>query len=169
MDARHFDLVYYIWSELIVGEVAKISFCVRGVSGGGRGRIDGKGERSFDSYSPFRATNDKKGIRGGAIPPGLYRIERPSEYQGDAWDPAAVITPQFLDAQFAGCREFKKVPFEIHGPGEKGSDGCIVIEKTSRTRLLGAVEKAGGATLLVTLNTRPGDLIDRTLSGARTA
>lgn len=169
MEKPAFDFAYYVWSETLVGNLAGQSFCVHAVSGGGRGRIAGKAETSFASYSPHKATDHAKGVRGGTLPPGLWHIELPSKYAGKMAKPVAKLTPKSKQLSDYATREYKHTPFLIHGRGSEGSDGCLVIEKPERKRLLDAVEKAGGATLLVTLNTRPGDKFDRALELTRTA
>jgi hypothetical protein len=164
-----FNFVYYVWSETLVGNLAGHSFCIHAFSGGGRGRVHGKAETSFASFSPHRATNDAKGVRGGTLPPGLWRIELPSEYQGKMTAPVAKLTPMSKQVSNYATREYEKKPFLIHGRGDKGSDGCLVIEKPERVRLLSAVEKAGGAILLVSLSTRSGDMFDRATTLLKTA
>lgn len=169
MTDRPFDLVYYIWNEMLVGNVAGQSFSIRAASGGGRGRTGSGEERSFESFSPHRATNKKTHIRGGVIPPGLWRIELPSKYTGSFGKPVSKLTPVSNQVSDYATREYVNAPFLIHGPGEKGSDGCIVIEKVERRRLLSAVEKAGGATLLVSSVSQKGDLFDKNLQFRCTA
>ncbi len=164
-----FDLVYYVWSELLVGTVHGESFCVRAVSGGGRGRTQGVPETSFASFSPHRGTNSGARIRGGVIPPGLWKIERPSLYSGAFAKPVAKLIPAGNQASLYPTREYENEPFLIHGRGERGSNGCIVIERVERVRLLDSVEKSGGAVLLVTNEIRPGDLLDRVRRAALTA
>jgi hypothetical protein len=159
---KKFNFVYYTFSETLVGDLDGQSFVMRAVSGGGRG---GKNpESSFASYSPHRATKDAtkttKPVRGGSLPPGLWRIEKPSLYAGRMGRPAAKLTPIGMqETEFQ--RDYKDEPFLIHGPGKLGSNGCIVIEKNFRKPLLDAVEKAGGAILLVSNITQPGDLLDK--------
>lgn len=169
MDKPAFDFVYYVWSETLVGSLEGKSFCVRAVSGGGRGRTAGEPEKSFASFSPHVGTDNVTGTRGGTLPPGLWRVELPSEYVGSMGKPAAKLTPISNQVSDYATREYTFAPFLIHGRGEKGSDGCLVIEKTERKILLDAVEKAGGATILVSLNTQPGDLFDRATQFNRTA
>lgn len=169
MEKPAFDFVYYVWSEILVGSLSGQSFCIHAVSGGGRGRTEGQAERSFASFSPHRGTDRATGTRGGPLPPGLWRVERPSQYAGKMGKPAARLIPESSQVSDYATREYNDVPFLIHGRGEQGSDGCLVIEKPERKLLLDAVEKAGGATILVSLNTRPGDLFDRGSAASRMA
>lgn len=169
MEKPAFDFVYYVWSETLVGNLEGTSFCIRAVSGGGRGRTEGEAEKSFASFSPHVATDNETGRRGGALPPGLWRIELPSQYRGNMAKPAAKLTPVSNQVSDYATREYSAAPFLIHGRGKLGSDGCLVIEKTERKLLLDAVEKAGGATILVSLNTQAGDLLDRAAQRNRTA
>lgn len=167
MVTKTFDFVYYIWNEQLVGSIQGESFSVRAVSGGGRG---GKhADHCFDSFSPYKTTDDKTNTRGGVIPPGKWRIEKPSDYNGRMKAPAAKLTPLGNQIVDFSMREYTDRPFLIHGPGEKGSDGCIVIERVERKRLLDAIERAGGATLLVTQTTQEGDLLNKSLKLRNTA
>ena len=102
-------------------------------------------------------------------PPGKWKIEKPSQYKGNMKAPAAKLTPLGNQVVDYPMREYVNRPFLIHGPGEKGSDGCIVIEKIERKRLLDAIEKAGGATLLVTQAAQESDLLSRNLKLRTTA
>ncbi|MBL0419631.1 hypothetical protein JI739_04635 [Ramlibacter sp. AW1] len=164
-----FDLVYYVWSETLIGQIGKESFRIHAVTGGGRGRTKGKEERSMDSFSPYRATDKSEDVRGGALPPGRWRIEKPSEYKGKMRKPVAKLTPKGNQLTDFAMRDYTDAPFLIHGRGEEGSDGCLVIEPDERQRLLNAVEEAGGAILFVTLDTRPGDMIQKTPTFHHTA
>ena len=139
------------------------SFCIRAVSGGGRGCTSGKEERTFGSFSPHRATDKGAGIRGGVIPPGLWQVDLPSNYDGKMKKPAAKLIPRGHQVSDYSTREYTNTPFLIHGRGENGSDGCIVIEKEERVRLLGAIERSGGAMILVTVETRESDLLQKNL------
>lgn len=167
MSTKDFDFVYYVWNEQLVGSIQGESFNVRAVSGGGRG---GKAEdRSFDSFSPYKATDDKTGARGGVLPPGKWKIQKPSNYKGKMKAPVAKLTPFGSQIVDFSMREYTNRPFLIHGPGEKGSDGCIVIERVERKRLLDAIEKAGGATLLVTQVAQENDFLSKNLKLGVTA
>jgi hypothetical protein len=162
MKKQSFDFVYYVWSEILLGSIDGQSFCMKAVSGGGRGRTQGKAEASLASYSPHKTTIKAQGKRGGSLPPGLWRVERPSEYKGKMGKPVAKLTPISDQVSAYPSREYKKAPFLIHGRGKEGSDGCIVIEKVHRKRLLDAIEKKGGATLLVSLNLLDQNILERT-------
>jgi hypothetical protein len=168
-ELRAFDFVYYVWSETLVGDISGKSFCVRAFSGGGRGRMSGEAETSFASFSPHRGTDDARGVRGGTLPPGLWRVKVLENYAGRLGKPVARLTPMSYQVADYPTREYAHRPFLIHGRGEQGSDGCIVIARPERVPLLDAIGKAGGATVLVTLSTRPGDLFDRAMERGRTA
>ncbi len=83
--------------------------------------------------------------------------------------PVAKLVPQSKQVSDYATREYTNMPFLIHGRGSEGSDGCLVIERPERVMLLEAIEQAGGATLLVSLSTRPGDMLHRALERERTA
>jgi hypothetical protein len=167
---QKFDFVYYTFSEVLVGALGGTNFNMRAVSGGGRG---GKApESTLASYSSHRSTVKQKGSylrRGGSLPPGLWRIEKPSLYTGKLGRPVAKLTPLGMQRTEFPTRDYDAEPFLIHGPGTLGSDGCIVIERTHRAMLLNAIEKAGGAILLVSNMVQPGDLLDHTQRATYTA
>jgi hypothetical protein len=97
------------------------------VSGGGRGRRtlirDGKGrvrrrrvladggERDWT----VKATDT---LRGGPLPPGLYLVHPPALHP--RLGPACLLEP------YPGNAMRGRDDFWIHGPGRRGSDGCIV-------------------------------------------
>lgn len=165
---KKFNFVYYVFSEVLVGDLDGKSFQMRAVSGGGRGGH--KPESTLASYSAHRATvKGKEARRGGSLPPGLWQIEKPSSYTGKLGKPVARLTPIGMQRSGFPTREYDNEPFLIHGPGDLGSDGCIVIERTRREPLLDAIERAGGAILLVSNVLQPGDLIDKANRQARTA
>ena len=88
------DLTYWVWSERLDGSIGDKRFSMRAVSGGGRGGT--KPEASLASYSPYRKTDETTGRRGGTIPPGYYRVERPSGYCGCiGGPPIAKLTPLY--------------------------------------------------------------------------
>jgi hypothetical protein len=78
-------------------------------------------------------------------------MQKPSLYDGKMKGrPISKLIPAGDQLANFGTREYWDEPFLIHGQGEKGSDGCIVIGHDDRRALLDAVEDAGGAILLVT-------------------
>lgn len=154
-------LTYYVWSERLIGSIGDQKFSMRAVSGGGRGGK--KPDNTLASYGAYRGKDAATGQRGGTLPPGYYRVEKPSTYGGSIHGPPiSKLTPISIDEPFAALnptstpdapygRDYEKEPFLIHGPGVKGSDGCIVIDWTHRKPLLDEVEAVdAGITLRVT-------------------
>jgi hypothetical protein len=167
---KKFDFVYYTFAEILVGDLGGKSFIIPAVSGGGRGGQEP--EATFASYNAHRATKKVRGItqrRGGSLPPGLWQIEKPSVYRGKFRKPVAKLAPIGIQREEFPTRDYNKEPFLIHGPGDKGSDGCIVIGRVNRKRLLDAIEGAGGAILLVSNMLQPGDVLDKPLRRVYTA
>ncbi len=143
------DMTYWIAAERMEGQIGGNRYTFRAFSGGGRGSVKyGVSEYSIASYSPYRRMIHKT-QRGGAIPPGVWRIEDPRE-KGDSkgvW--VAVLTPSAEVRKLYPQRDFDIERFKIHGNGPNGSDGCIVILPGDRLPFLKAVKKAGGASLTV--------------------
>lgn len=142
------DLTYSIGRELLSGAIGDKKFAIPARSGGGRGAtVASVRQASLSSYSPFRKMD--KGVRGGAIPPGTWKI-LPPVVSGDSKGPwVSVLVPDDSTRQSYPQRDYDAARFKIHGPGPQGSDGCLVIEKVHRIQLLKAVKQAGGATLTV--------------------
>ena len=142
------DLTYSIARELLFGTVGGKQFAVPATSGGGRGATTaGVPQTSLASYSPF--VKKAGTTRGGAIPPGTWRILMPKE-SGDSKGPwVSVLMPDAATRDSFPQRDYDIERFKIHGTGPKGSDGCLVIAPAHRIPLLKAVKEAGGATLLV--------------------
>lgn len=101
-------------------------FSVMAVSGGGRGqKLDGHrlpygkdNARLLQSVSHRIKKDETKGVRGGPIPPGLYRIHKPSNHPN-------LKRSAFLEPAPSN-RMYGRGEFFIHGSGGKGSDGCII-------------------------------------------
>jgi hypothetical protein len=144
------DVTYFIGSQRLEGIVAGVKFAFPAWSGGGRGATDPiVPEFSLASFSPYRRMDQEVGIRGGAIPPGLWRIEVPVE-AGDSKGPwVSRLIPDSSTREMYPQRDFDVAPFKVHGNGPQGSDGCIVILPGHRIPFLTAVKDAGGASLLV--------------------
>jgi hypothetical protein len=144
------DVTYLIASERLFGTVAGEKFAFNAYSGGGRGTTnDIVAEFTLASFSPYRKMNQQRNTRGGAIPPGTWRIEVPRE-AGDPKGPwVSLLTPDTETRERYPQRDFDVAPFKIHGNGPLGSDGCIVIKPGHRIPFLEAVKKAGGASLTV--------------------
>lgn len=158
------DLTYFVWSQRLVGTIGNAAFSMRAVSGGGRGGH--APQSSMASFSPYRAKDGARGVRGGTLPPGYYKVESHTRYRGAIkGPPISKLTPIHLDPAFGGDRQhasygrdFQREPFLIHGPGVKGSDGCIVIDLVHRKPLLLAAHDAGLVVLRVTLDDPDGML-----------
>jgi hypothetical protein len=126
---------YSIARELLWGNIGGESFACAAKSGGGRGGLTP--QQSLSSYNPHRKM--QAATRGGAIPPGWWTIGTPV-VSGDTKGPwVSVLTPDEATRQAYAARDYDKARFKIHGPGPKGSDGCIVIERPHRVLLLTAV------------------------------
>ena len=110
-------------------------------------------EYSFSSFSPKRRMDTTRGVRGGVIPPGVWTIGLPRE-TGDSKGPwVSVLMPDEETRQTFPQRDYDVERFKIHGPGPKGSDGCIVMRRGHREPLLELVKGAGGASLTVLWHT----------------
>lgn len=142
------NLTYSIAQELLYGTVNGKTFAVPAFSGGGRGATTaGVAQASLVSYSPFRKMQGT--TRGGAIPPGKWRVLVP-RVSGDSKGPwVSVLMPEAGTRDAFPQRDYDIERFKIHGTGPKGSDGCIVIAPQHRIPILKAVKAAGGATLTV--------------------
>ncbi len=144
------DVTYLIAAECLFGTVNGVKFSFEAYSGGGRGAVtSGVPEYSLASFSPYRRMDEARQVRGGAIPPGVWRIEVPVE-SGDTKGPwVSVLTPSAETRELFPQRDFDVARFKIHGTGPKGSDGCLVIKPGHRIPFLEAVKAAGGASLTV--------------------
>jgi hypothetical protein len=107
----------------------------RCVSGGARGRElltrDAKGRVRRVTHVADGGTRDwtvkaAEGVRGGPIPPGRYTVHRPVRHP--RLGPAC-----FLDPDPANDMRGRD-DFWIHGPGPRGSDGCLVPLPDGRAR-----------------------------------
>jgi hypothetical protein len=147
------DLHYYISDSLLEGRVGGKSFCFFAFSGSGRGRKEGFREKELVSmlahnlWEYRRKTDKKHEVRGGPLPPGVYKIEKPvANYisLGVSFGRAAVLKAT------GSSKTFERDGFLIHGRGKEGSDGCLVPRKpTDLHALLDALEATGGGTLQV--------------------
>jgi hypothetical protein len=99
----------------------------RCVSGGGRGREvlarDGKGRVLSRRVLADGGTSDWTikalgEVRGGPLPPGRYLVHPPVRHP--RLGPACFLDPD------PGNDMHLRDDFWIHGPGPRGSDGCIV-------------------------------------------
>jgi hypothetical protein len=114
---------------------------VLAVSGGGRGqKINGarlpyghKDSRALTSVSYRTKENEDLGVRGGPIPPGLYKIHKST-------DNSSLGRSSFLEPDPSNIM-YKRDQLYIHGSGKKGSDGCIIPGDTSVFPILDLIDK----------------------------
>ncbi len=159
-----FDFVYYAMAQSLVGAIAGESFVLQAFSGGGRGRTRGEPDTAPESFDPTRpSTRDQ---RGGVIPPGIWKIEVPSRYVGTKRPPISPLTPIGGQRMQYTTRNFDEEQFLIQGPEPRGSGGCIVIERVLRRKMLAAVERAGGAFMLVTMDFPPPGTVEAAKANA---
>jgi hypothetical protein len=138
---------YSVARELLWGTIDGKNVSFPAYSGGGRGSVNPSvPQKTLASYNPHRMMAGA--TRGGALPPGWWRILPPTE-AGDSKGPwVSVLMPED-SVRESYLRDYDLARFKIHGTGEQGSDGCIVMEKVARIQLLTAVRDAGGARLEV--------------------
>jgi hypothetical protein len=107
----------------------------RCVSGGGRGREilrrDPAGRVRARTVAAGGGTRDWTvkavgEVRGGPIPPGRYTLNPPMRHP--RLGPACFLDPD------PGNDMRSRDDFWIHGPGPRGSDGCIVPVPDGRAR-----------------------------------
>jgi len=113
---------------------------VLAVSGGGRGqKINGvrlphgkKNDRLLTSLDYHTKTDAKKHVRGGPLPPGYYKMHRPTQH-------AHLGQSSYLEPSPSN-EMYGRDQFFIHGAGTKGSDGCIVPGDSSVLPVLALIE-----------------------------
>ena len=107
----------------------------RCVSGGARGREvfsrDGAGRIRRRAWITQGGTRDWTvkavgQVRGGPIPPGRYLVHRPMRHP--RLGPACFLEPDAANDMRG------RDDFWIHGPGPRGSDGCILPVPDGRRR-----------------------------------
>jgi hypothetical protein len=127
----------------------------RAVSGGGRGLRtvlrDAKGrvrQRRVlaDGGERDWTVKTTQSARGGPLPPGLYLVHPPALHP--RLGPACFLEP------YPGNAMRGRDDFWIHGPGRRGSDGCIVPlpawgERRGIHRLLSVLRRLAPTTLEV--------------------
>ena len=148
-------LTYDVKWEKLIGTIGDEHFDERAVSGGSRGhkKIDDKRadlflhDEAYDFKSRSPLTKEKQAgpkggehyvQRGGTIPPGHYDCVFVASYPklgGEViklvqHDDAKVYQAPFTDQPI----EHHRGGFYIHGPGPKGSDGCIIFDNNSRRK-----------------------------------
>lgn len=145
-------LVYRIGAETLTLPDGTVWRCV---SGGGRGREvlrrDASGRVRARAILAVGGTGDwtvkaTEGVRGGPLPPGRYRVHPPVRHP--RLGPACLLEP------LPGNAMHGRDDFWIHGPGPRGSDGCIVPVPDGRARrgifhLLGRLRRLAPCTLTV--------------------
>src|SRR5262249_49085696 len=98
-------------------------------------------------------TDDKRGIRGGPIPPGLYECVYISNHHKfhECIFLKQTLSSKKIYTPFANHPiPHSRGSFYIHGRGRHGSDGCIVPENpTERMRLNAALRENPHTTLNV--------------------
>jgi hypothetical protein len=117
-------MLYLITQELLVLPDGSEWRCV---AGGGRGRRlvarDARGRVRASRHIAAAGERDwrvkaKGQVRGGPLPPGRYLVHPPIRHP--RLGPACFLEP------LPGNDMHGRDDFWIHGPGPRGSDGCIV-------------------------------------------
>ena len=156
---RKADIFYDIGRQWLQGTVGDVPIKCTAYSGGGRGAVKKENiSRSWTSTLSFMpATYKDKNVdlntsnRGGPLPPGWWFVEEPGIYSSAGFaEPYTMLVPIGTQLQQYGTRDYHYRPFLIHGQGDLGSDGCLVISKPNRVKLLSAVTSNNGAFLWVT-------------------
>jgi hypothetical protein len=121
------QLTYVIFTGRLRGFANGRYFDIHALSGGGGGSTVHSGTPGVvnNPYLTGQKTIYKpRHIHGGAIPPGRYKICRPSKHAHLGL--SARLMPR------SGANMMGRGGFYIHGRGRHGSDGCIVpMEKFS--------------------------------------
>ena len=149
------QLTYYLFEGILTGEANGRFVHISAHSGGGSGRAPGRtphpahGDDRHAMNSPYH-TGQKmdrhKGVRGGPLPLGRYRIEAPERSRGYL---AAALHPMAGNAAFARATGGRS-GFLIHGRGTIGSDGCIVpTDPVALHNLMDALTASQGGMLTV--------------------
>lgn len=126
------ELSYFLAREVLLLPDGTAWRCV---SGGGRGaerlRRDAAGRVRGRRILADGGTRDwtvkaSDGVRGGPLPPGRYLLHPPAAHP--RLGPASFLEPDPANAMLG------RDDFWIHGPGPRGSDGCIVPVPDGRRR-----------------------------------
>ena len=172
-------LFYYIAFQRLWGEVNGTKLYMDAASGGGRGSSTHPQGDPLDKGSPLgswdsdRKIDEAKGIRGGPLPSGWYVVQPPKPYPEYNWSMGAELVPTATSL----IRRIETEPnlkievtsrngFFIHGPGHKGSDGCIVpFKKADFYKLMEALKGDTPIALRVSLEGKDGsDIGDSALA-----
>lgn len=125
------------------------------VAGGGRGREvlrrDATGRVRAVRHEAAGGERDFRvkalgEMRGGPLPPGRYLVHPPMRHP--RLGPACFLEPDAANAMFG------RDDFWIHGPGPRGSDGCLVPVADGRRgrgihRLMAVLARMAPCVLLV--------------------
>lgn len=145
-------LTYSISRERLFGRVGSKDFDLYAVSGGGRGRTKGSADQTLAGWSTWRKANQKKGVRGGPLPPGLYIVHAPVKHvrlgRAAYLEQTVSSILQFDATSSLGITVTDRDGFFIHGRGPSGSDGCIVPMEGFK-QLLDAIATAAPIALKV--------------------
>ena len=145
-------LTYSIAREWLQGRIGNEKFALRAWSGGGRGKIGSGAEHDASSYDVFRKTSQKKGVRGGPLPPGIYicrYVAKHSHFGECVFLEQTILSLISIDSD-ANIDFYDREGFYIHGRGKLGSDGCIVPEsEQERRRLNTAVKDAAAGSVML--------------------
>jgi hypothetical protein len=138
-------LTYYIFEGVLVGTVDGKTIHIWAKSGGGGGSTKGASAPDAVNNPYLTSQKLKVGIRGGPIPIGRYKIQRPAPWHRGL---AARLEPE--PPSHFQKRTGRGGGFLIHGSGPLGSDGCIVpTDKAEFLALINGLMKDNGGILTV--------------------
>jgi hypothetical protein len=137
------NLTYYIFEGVLAGTAGGHMFNITALSGGGGGSIVHPGNADTnDAYAQGKKADEAKGIPGGPLPAGRYRIDPPSVHKGLG------LSCQLDPFDDPNGKIMGRDGFYIHGRGKLGSYGCIVpMEQFAE--LMAALAKDRGGVLFV--------------------
>jgi hypothetical protein len=139
------NLTYYIYEGWLIASSATETMEMAASSGGRGGSTLGTKVETPEANNPYVV--EKKWLKqngrtiqhGGPLPPGVYKVHPPIDSQ--KLGRCALLEPQFPT---------RRTGLYLHGPGQQGSQGCLVPhEKTGFSRLIDALDNDGGGRLLV--------------------
>jgi hypothetical protein len=143
-------LLYFIYDQILVGQVNGLHFQLHAVAGGRAGSIYPKVVNKAVANNPYRTgqqENKPPGTVGGPLPCGKYTLQVDRERKN--W---INLVPD-KDNWMAG-----RAGFAIHGHGPIGSQGCIVPDLFSDLQSL--VSNVQRSPTPVTLTVVAGSLDD---------
>ena len=137
-------LTYSIFEGVLTGTTNGKMWHIFAASGGrGASKTPGVVNAGLANNPYATGVKLQTGSSGGPIPTGRYAIEKPlTNYHGKGrW---AKLIPDSHNAML------HRAGFAIHGPGPRGSDGCIVPRNVAEFHeLMDALEVDEGGTLYV--------------------